>query len=409
LITGLEFARASVDYLGVASPRTLFSVLTLASAVACSSNSVLVTPLHGNSNAAAATAPPRGLVPLHVNSSDKAGLNVRLRVAGGPIKPFLFDSGSNGLWVYFNAAGARKNYTSTHLRARNAYSSGIVYLGTVVYTGVTFENGYAARTVPVVIVDRASCKKQNCPADVTPQNCPNVYKHRPKLHASIYCLEEGRGLWGTFGADLEPAIVPSPSPPATAPPNPIVLYNALFGIAPWSTSFIIVAPHELQLGPRDAATANFTYVKMTAKPLPTTLPNGARSWDRDVTLCFAIGSYLKRSCVATLFDTGAQDIHFETPGPFAIPTQSAGCGFVAKGAAFALTRRDGTSIGSFKTGYSTNYNAVRLATPKPGETPEVNTGLTFYNRDEILFDAARGRIGFLALSGPGHLARSRCD
>lgn len=354
----------------------------------------------------AGTPAPHGVVPLHVNGADKAGLNLRLQVAGGMPNRFLFDTGSAGLWVYFNAAGPKKNYKSTHLRATNTYSSGIVYDGTVVRTSVAFENGFTAASVPVVIVDGASCTIKNCPAQVTRENCPNVYKHPPHDHAAIYCLEEGRALSGTFGADIEPALVPSPSPPATAPPAPVVLYNVLFGIAPWATTFVVVAPREVQLGPR--AMAGFTYVNMSPKPLATDLPNGARSWGRDVNLCYTIGSYVKRTCTATVFDTGAHNIGFQTAAPFAIPTRAPKCGFVTKGQSFALARRDGTAIGSFLTGYSANYNAVHLATPKPGKTPEVNTGLTFYNRDEILFDATRGRVGLRALPAPGHLARSGC-
>lgn len=390
------------------SPRALFSVLALASAVACSSHAGL-PPLLAPAMQAAATPAPRGVIPLHVNKAQKTGLNVRLQVAGGSPDPFLFDTGSAGLWAYFNAVGPAKNYKSTHLRTTNTYSSGIVYEGDVVYTDVAFEKGYTAKSVPVVIVDGASCATPNCPAQVSPQNCPNVYKNPPKDHAGVYCLEEGRSLFGTFGADIEPAVVPSPSPPATAPPGPVVLYNVLFGIAPWARQFVISVPHDLQLGPRDAALAGFTYVKMSPKTIPTGLPNGARSWERDVNVCYAIGAYVKRACISTVFDTGAHNVEFQTPGPFAIPTQAAGCRFVVKGQPFVLTRNDGTPIGSFQTGYSANYNAVHLATPKPGKTPEVNTGLTFYNRDEIVFDAARGRVGFRPLPAPGHVARTGCD
>lgn len=394
-----------------ASPRALFSVVFLASAVACSSYARVAPPVPAAPNAVAATPAPRGLLTLHLNRADKSGLNLRLRVAGGPEKPFLFDTGSESLWVYFNAMGPRKNYKNTHLHAINRYGSGIVYQGTVVYADVAFEHGYVAASVPLVIVDGASCEatKPRCPAAITPKNCPNVYAHRPKDHAAIYCLEEGRELWGTLGADLSPQLVPSPSPPATAPPGPVVLYNVLYGIASWSTTFVVVAPNELQLGPRDAAMANFSYVKMTPRTFATALPNGAGTWERDVTLCYTIGTHVKRTCADTLFDTGAHNVGFETAAPFAIPTQSAGCGFVKKGQSFALTRRDGTTIGSFVTGYGMNYNAIHLSTPKPGQTPQVNTGLTFYNRDEILFDAARGRIGFHPLPKPAHVARRGCN
>jgi len=38
----------------------------------------------------------------------------------------------------------------------------------------------------------------------------------------------------------------------------------------------------------------------------------------------------------------------------------------------------------------------------------VNTGLTFFNRNEILFDAVNGRIGLRALSTPGDIGTHVC-
>jgi hypothetical protein len=84
--------------------------------------------------------------------------------------------------------------------------------------------------------------------------------------------------------------------------------------------------------------------------------------------------------------------------------------YVVRGLPFELFERDGTVLGSFNSGYLANWNAVVLATPKPRAPAEdVNTGLTFYNRDEIAFDARLGRIGLRSLSERGRLVQKGCQ
>ncbi|MBV8489427.1 MAG: hypothetical protein JO199_02775, partial [Candidatus Eremiobacteraeota bacterium] len=39
-------------------------------------------------------------IPLHANSGDKPGFSIVASVGGGPERAFLFDTGSNGLWLY---------------------------------------------------------------------------------------------------------------------------------------------------------------------------------------------------------------------------------------------------------------------------------------------------------------------
>lgn len=395
------------------TPRTLFGLLLFTSAIACSSRTSLVPDTYGFAPglwSLKTTPPPHATIRLYHNQREKAGLNLELSVGGALRKPFLLDSGSSGLWVYFNAIGPAKSYVNTHVPATNTYTSGIVYDGTVVYTSVTFDGGLVAKTVPIVLVKSAKCtkRKQNCPAAVTNRNCPSVYKNPPKTGASILCLEAGRGLFGTFGADLEPTAVPTPASRANPRATQPVLYNVLFGIASWSTTFVIT-PGALQLGPNPLALRGFAFIKMRPTAEPTTLPNGARGWKRDVTLCYAIATFVKRYCVDTLFDTGATNIHFQTSAPFAIPTSSANCSFVVRGQALTLSKPNRALVASLKTGYNADWNAVLLETPKPGKTPEVNTGLTFYNRDEILFDARAGLVGIKALQTPGHLGRKGCN
>ena len=89
------------------SPRAAFAIVALLSAVACASHQAMLPPWAG-APAIYASPPPHATIPLRVNSADKAGLNLVLNIAGGAAHPFLFDTGSAGLWAYFNAFGAKK-------------------------------------------------------------------------------------------------------------------------------------------------------------------------------------------------------------------------------------------------------------------------------------------------------------
>ena len=309
--------------------------------------------------------------------------------------PFLFDTGSSGFWVYPMAI---KTYRSTAYTETNTYDSGIVYSGTIVYATVDFGNGLVTGNIPVIRVDSATCSSErpDCPAEPNAKHCPNVNPKRKD--AGIYCLVEGRKLYGTFGADLEPKIVRSHHKAA------FELYNAIFGLAqPWANAFI-VTPTSLLIGPR--STLGFTTFAMTPLSVPSPLPNGVRGWKRDVTLCYTVGTSLKNRCWDTVFDTGASNVDFMAN--VSLPRNAKRCSYVRKGTPLTLSRPNGSTVAAFAAGYTSNWNAIIVTSPKPSATPQVNTGLTFYNRDEVLFDAKHGRTGLRALSSPGNLGRGTC-
>lgn len=146
---------------------------------ACSAQTQTIPP------ASTAPAKTHATVPLYQNTGTKPGLHVMLSVGGHSPEPFLLDTGSGGLWVYPNAVGA---YTmpSPPVAAENEYRSGLIYNGTVVYTTVGFHGaGITTATVPVVLVQSASCDPsltgkdlEACPAYVSSANCPNVQPGR---------------------------------------------------------------------------------------------------------------------------------------------------------------------------------------------------------------------------------------
>lgn len=393
--------------------RFVAGFLIAASAIACGARGGTVPSTafvsHGTP-AAAATASPQAIITLGVppGGSSKAGMDISLKVGGGKLRPFLFDSGSQGFFIYDNALG--KNYTSTHVPAHNTYGSGIHYKGTVVNADVVFTTAagpFTAVGAPVVRVTSATCiaSKPTCPAQVSSTNCPNTAKNPPPKpgQAGIRCLEEGRKLYGTFGVDLEPSVYATASPSATA-----IVHNLLYYIAPT----FIIHQHQLQLGIAPSAVRAFTMIQLTkASPLPSALPNGARPWLAHAPLCFTLGKYVTQPvCQGTLFDTGASNVNFKGGVTVKIPTTKP-CNYARKGILVTMSfpaSAGGKPIASFPSGYTGNYNAVVFTKPNPGKAATTNTGLTFYNRDEIYFDAVKGRVGLSPLPAPGNVGTKRC-
>jgi hypothetical protein len=355
---------------------------------ACSTQVALMSPQPMPSPAAHA------LVLLGLNTGTKPGLNVSVSVGGASPRRFLLDTGSTGLWVYPNAIG---HYSKTRYAVTNSYGSGLVYEGILVYTTVDFGNGLATGKVPVALVQRATCLPSvtTCPATPNKHDCPGV---KPGRNAGIRCLEVGRKLFGTFGGALLTKPVPSKQPVTE-------LYNVLFGIAqPWAGSFI-VTPQAIEVGPY--TTNGFNTMPMTLQsPAPAQpIPSGARGWSKGVILCFRVGR-LRNYCSETTFDTGATSIDFLTA--VRLPLKQTQCGErVKNGTPFETRAQDGTVLADFDAGQMANWNVITSHGPKG--PLRVNTGVTFFNRDEVLFDAINGRLGLRKLTTPGQIARTGCN
>jgi hypothetical protein len=356
---------------------------------ACGSRSGLPPGAQGLAFRAAA-APTS--VPLVPNIGDKPGYHVQLSIAGTKAKGFLFDTGSTGLWVYANTiAHPKKPVHDLQIKADNEYGSGLYYEGEAVKTTVSFGSGFPSETLPLVRVTKAYCVTNSCEKNYGKGDV-------------IGRLEKERGLWGTFGADLEPR-------PISEGTHQADLYNILFGLGNAWTSFV-VEPFEIQAAPR---MKDFTTIAMRLGPTTyKPLPNGAKSWMRDVKLCYQIGDpKIYSKCLPTLFDTGASGISFRSNAGAKLPPQGTTyCGTVLEaGTLFSAVakRRNGKLLAHFVAGPTQNWNEVHIATPKPSESPEVNTGLTFYNRKQIAFDAVHGLIGLRPLRPPIHQFEKDCN
>ncbi len=344
-------------------------------------------PTAGNVGPALLTNAEPTSIPLIVNTGRKSGFHVQLSIAGTPTKSFLFDTGSGGLWVYANTiAKPKKRVRDLHIAAQNSYASGVAYDGEVVETTADFGNGLSA-TLPLVRVDKAYCVTSGCTKKYGKGNI-------------ILLLEKERGLWGTMGADLEPK-------PVSNGANKSDLYNLLFALGNDWTRFA-VTPKAVLASPPETG---FTTLDMLPGPKTNQpLPNGAKSWKRDVLVCYLIakGSIFK-GCMTTVFDTGAEaGVSFDTTIPTELPTESTKCGLILKpGKLFAANApgESGALLTKFAAGVTQNWNEVLIATLA---TPQVNTGITFYNRNEISFDAVHGRVGLKPLDPPAHNFESDC-
>jgi hypothetical protein len=325
------------------------------------------------------------------NSGDKTGYHLQLSIAGTTTRGFLFDTGSGGLWVFANTLShPQKPVRNLHIPTTNTYGSGLKYVGEAVETTVDFGAGFPTVKVPLVRVTNAYCVTKSCKKKFGDGNV-------------IDAVEKERGLWGTFGADLEPKQIARGTRRAD-------LYNVLFALGSAWTSFA-VAPGELDASP---SWSGFTVLQLQRGPSTyKPLPNGAKSWQRDAQACFKIddGAELYSQCLPTLFDTGASGVSFRTSAAGKLPSQeTTQCGLVLKaGTSFVAQTPSQKLLASFKSGTTQNWNEVRLETPGPTKSPQVNTGLTFYNRNEIAFDAVRGSVGLRRLVPPKHYFESDCQ
>jgi predicted aspartyl protease len=365
------------------------AIALLAVLAACNSSSIAVSP-------GAPTSPPNPVhnasIPLGINTGSKPGYHLTISVGGGKARDVLLDTGSAALWVYANAIGT--SYRKTKYIVSNSYASGLVYTGIVVYTKVDFGNGIATGEVPVALVQKATCKTGKvCPAQPGSSFCPTV---KPGPNAGVECIESSRKLYGTFGADMTTIDFPNNTAPIAE------LYNVIFAIAqPFAHAFA-VTPGALVVG--DRSLDGYATMPLTLSSAPKPLPNGARPWKRDVTLCYTVAT-LSNTCYDTLFDTGATDVGFQTGD--ALPVTPSKCGDRVKpGTPFSAATSGGTIVASFNAGNLTNFN--RIVNEKPQQTPQVNTGMTFFNRNVIYYDAAKGIVAIQPLPKPVHVAQEGC-
>lgn len=376
------------------APRFTIAAVGVLVAAACGSHGGFVGASAGVNTGSALQTNAEEIatsIPLVRNSGNKSGFHVRISVAGTKRQNFLFDTGSGGLWVYENAIAHPKNAVrDLHIEAQNKYGSGLEYDGEVVATTVDFGKGLSAANLPLVRVDKAFC---------TTTSCTKTYGSGKNI---IDKLEKDRGLWGTMGADLQPR-------PLSKNGHEADLYNALFALGSTWTRFGIT-PSAIDASP---SLRGFAKIRMSAGPAThKPLPNGAKSWMRDVSVCYTIGGPSSYSaCIATLFDTGADGVDFKTAATLSTQATKL-CGrILTSGTRFTASTSGthGAILAEFKAGTTQNWNEVKVATPAPSSSPQVNTGLTFYNRNEIVFDAVKGVVGLKPLDPPVHNFQSDCD
>jgi hypothetical protein len=123
-------------------------------------------------------------------------------------------------------------------------------------------------------------------------------------------------------------------------------------------------------------------------PLPEengTYPNGHPAYQRDVTLCWTVGTV--RGCGLTDIDSG-----FSFPGirPGFLPTLPHRGSLIAAGTHVSITAPNGAALQSFTTAPAPPE--VRLAFARLSWSTEANTGIGFFLANSVGFDVSTGHV-----------------
>ncbi|MDF2939375.1 MAG: hypothetical protein K0R66_17 [Gammaproteobacteria bacterium] len=315
--------------------------------------------------ALADNTPATASVPLQVvgfkGNNYKVGITVS--VAGGPPTLVTFDTGGEGLHIFASQVG-NMNLTYTNKHAKSAYTSGLVYEGTIAYAPVSF-NGISTQPIPVLVIQKAYCMKgkTSCGAGSDPNNPSPIMGH----------------FYGELGAGMN-------IEPSTGLYTPLRALPGNLG-----TGFIVQglssSGGNLILGLSQDNTSGFSTVQLNQIG---TYPDGKPVFDdKGLTVDYTIGSFSEN--IRTAFDTGGDAVvnvwsdntaSLATKGKMVRPRQQ-----------FTANLPGGFNW-SFTTGKNRGFNAVVVAPPKGNKGEEVNTGISFFFAYDVMYNFQDGQLGF---------------
>jgi hypothetical protein len=298
---------------------------------------------------ATAPVPVRQSVPLTVDRAP-AGWScvlVDVSVGGGRSVPVTVDTGSPGLLLQAAAIGP------------NAHA-----------TGRTFSDGFVG--TPMFTVTEVSAQVNvGGPAGVTtpyPVAIGSVASDAPML-----------GLSGCGGAQGVLGVgVGSPGPAVPLLESPLVQ------LAPSLSEGYTIA----LTGDAGTLLVGKPVVSPTSVllPLPAengTYPNGHQAYQRDVTLCWTVGTV--RGCGLTNIDSG---FSFPAIRPDFLPTLPHQGSLIAAGTQVSINAPNGAALQSFTTAPTPPED--RLALAKLFGLTEANTGIGFFLANGVGFDVSTG-------------------
>jgi len=348
--------------------------------------SALVATAQNSAHSASAPSQPADqssfTVPLSiVDVGNNKRLGVQVSVAGSPLRTYLLDTGSTGMYLAKYKLH-KSDYSLTSQTFAQKYTSGIHYDGVVAKTSVAFENGPKASGVYVGLIQSVKG---------IPGWKSDLRRGKPPYEGKFY---------GTLGMSLVPG----------QPKKQGNLYSIIAQLpGNLSSGFIIhtggidgTSP-TLTIGLNSANTRGFTTVPMpaangTSQATPYAYGNGLKNhvlaWnDKGVNLNYGI-SGLNSFSAKSIFDTGEPST---TLYPVKVPRGLLNGQSLINGLLFEARITPGINW-RFLTGPTANVNQVDVG---PNTRGTVNTGIGLFFHYDVMYDLADGTIGFRPISSQG--------
>ena len=344
-------------------------------------------------------------IPLErVTVGDQQRFAVTASVAGGPMVPYLLDTGSSGMFVArYQFQPSDYTTVKTEGQAQRTfdqhYTSGIHYAGTVIETTLVFQ---AANRTTV------SGPKVRIGAIDTASGSSLVADWQRNIAAGTPPYD-GR-FWGTMGISLVPG-------DAKKQGNLYTVVAQMPGNL--STGFIIHtggttgASPTLTLGLTPGNSRGFSTIPLPAASASQSTygegngaANGVKAWnDKGGVLTYKLvsGAVTYTVKAASIFDTGEPATVFYT-GTSKAWVRGVPPGFVTQGAVNANVRFSAsipdTKAWTFTAGTRPNVDQILVGKLRLSKAhgdknlPDVNTGLGIFFRYDVRYDMRQGTIGF---------------
>jgi hypothetical protein len=336
---------------------------TVAMAAACTNDSALMTDNIDMNATTTTTSPGPGAVavPVAVTTDETGAMRavVHIRVGGGPSVPVLLDTGSAGLRILPGDVGRSVQQTGQTETA--TFGGGVQLTSRVVQANVSI-GGLATPSSTEVSVIQSSACAPGFPSCVPGNGTKAIFG--------------SSGVVGILGVAMSDATA------ATVPFSPLLQLRA-----PYRNGFTLSlpagGPDSLVLGtPRATATT----VSLPMLPAaPSVYPNGVPAWQKDVDLCWTIGTG-RRGCGATDLDTGSPET-VVIPGAV---TGVTGTGTVDQGVPVSVAPSGGGTLWSYSAN-NTPGDGLTVVGALPGTT-RFNTGIGFFTAHLVGYDAKSGHI-----------------
>ena len=324
-------------------------------------SSTVVSPPGSNAGSSAATTQPTGsavAVPVSTVPGRNGGdsiVTVAISVGGGAPVTVQLDTGSSGLLIDSTAVGSQ--VTDTGQQLNEGFVSGTV-AATLAQAPVTIGGATTPSPIGIGLVQVGSGESP---------------------------FGDTKGLLGIASAN-GPTLDTTLFSPSLQLPAPYdagsVLDIAQTGTGTWT------------LGPVPEPAGAVALPFNAATGAPSSYPNGAAGFAKDLTLCWTIGSS-GTFCGPTDFDLGNPTWALNST-TFASLGSSGST--LPAGTGITMTTPDKQPLTSFTTGQTPGQNLVVLAAL--GSATEFNTGIGYFFQNVIAFDYPNSRVLISTKSSP---------